>query len=111
MSKYSAEMKMEVVKYVVEENHSQRDAVRKYGIPRTQIQRWLGLYEYHGAEGLILKNGNYTGEFKIYVVEYMHTNHISFMEPAAKFGIPSHSTVMTWERIYYEEEREASVHE
>jgi transposase len=37
----------------------------------------------------------------------MHANHLSIRETAAKFGIPSYSTVGTWERIFYEEGREA----
>ena len=107
MSKYSNELKMEIVKYVTEKNHSQGEAVRKYGMCKSQIQRWLYLYEHHGAEGLLMKKFTYDGQFKINVIEYMHTNNLSFMETAGKFGIPSHSTVMTWERIYYEEGREA----
>lgn len=42
----------------------------------------------------------YTGDFKIYVVEYMHNNGISIRQSAAHFNIPSPSTIVKWERIY-----------
>lgn len=101
--KYLTELKMEIIKYVLEHGHSQGDAVRKYGITKFQIQKWIKLYQNHGIEGLSLKKGSYTGIFKVSVVEYMHNSNVSAFDTAARFGIPSVSTVLSWERIYYEE--------
>jgi transposase len=102
MSKYLHELKLEIVLYVIEGNHSQGDAVRKYGIAKSQVQKWIKLYQNHGVEGLMIKHGTYTGDFKIAVVEYMHNCNASIFDTAAKFGIPSPSTLQKWERIYYE---------
>jgi len=103
MSKYSNELKMEIVQYVIGKNHSYGEASTKYGITKEQIQKWVKLYKYHGTGGLCNKNYKYSGEFKINVIEYMHNTKSSVFDTAAYFGIPSRSTVSNWERIYYEE--------
>ena len=41
------------------------------------------------------------------MVEYMYANHLSLNETAVLFGIPHKITLSKWERIYYEEGREA----
>ena len=107
MSKYSYEQKLEVVLKVIEEGYGQKLAGSLIGACRGDVQKWVKLYQEHGAEGLRMKKGVYDGEFKISVIEYMHANHISVREAAAKFGIPGHATVCKWERIFYEEGREA----
>jgi len=45
---------------------------------------------------------NYSGDFKVTAVEYMHKNHLSLSEAAPAFGIPTTSTLSKWEKIYYE---------
>ncbi len=61
------------------------------------------MYRKNGVEGITKKNRNYTGYFKIHVVEYMHTHQISSLETVSLFLIPSHSVVDKWKRVYYEE--------
>ena len=80
-------------------------------MPKAQLRRWVHLYEQHGAEGLLKVSATYSGEFKIHVVEYMHTNSLSITEAANLFCIPSATTVGKWERIYYEEGPEALLEE
>ena len=79
----------------------------KYGVHPSIVQKWVHKYEMHGAEGLFKAPGNYGGEFKIYVVEYMHAKNMSLKETSHHFCIPSDTTVAKWERIYYEEGPEA----
>lgn len=57
--------------------------------------------------GLSTKHGTYTGEFKVSVVEYMHNTGASIRKTAAHFNIPSFRTVSRWERIYYEQGKDA----
>lgn len=103
MSKYTYEQRMKAVLDVVE-NHMSSNAVGKVlGCGSKHIRRWVKRYELFGIEGLLLKNGTYTGEFKQRVVEYMHEYHLSIFETAVLFGIPTDVTVGKWERIYYEE--------
>ena len=104
MSKYSLEFKLNVVKYCIEEQHGFKEAAKHFNIPaKENVQKWVRRYQEHGVAGLIKnQKASYTGEFKINVVEYMHTNHLSAMETAIHFRIQT-PVVLKWERIYYEE--------
>jgi len=103
MAKHSYEQRMEAVLNVVEKHMSIRDSAKLSGIARALIHRWVMRYEQFGVEGVILKHGTYTGEFKQRVIEYMHENHLSVSKTAVLFGVPTDVTVGKWERIYYEE--------
>lgn len=103
MSKYTYEEKLEAVLRVENEGLSPGESARILGCNRSDVRKWLGLYREHGAEALIPGGASYDGEFKIMVVEYMHSNHLSAQATAAKFGIKGISNVIKWERIYYEE--------
>lgn len=107
MSKYSYEQRLETVLLVTEKHMSNKAAARQLGTGVEHIRRWVKRYEQFGAEGLLLKHGSYTGEFKQHVIEYMHKNHLSISETAVLFGIPTDVTVGKWERIYYEEGAQA----
>jgi Transposase and inactivated derivatives len=107
MAKYSYEQKFEVVLAVVEKGYSAKEAGDIIGACKGDAQKWVKLYQEHGVEGLLMKHGSYDGQFKLSVVEYMHANHLSIRETAVKFGIPSHTVVGKWERVYYEEGSQA----
>ena len=102
MSKYSFEEKYEAVQRVLD-GMSICDSARIMGVDESRVRYWFHLYENHGWE--LLRNGgaSYDGAFKVMVVEYMHSNHLSCLSTAAYFGIKSSSQVVKWERIYYEE--------
>ena len=103
MAKYSLEEKLEAVLRVIEDGMSKQQSAKILGAHKSRVHQWVQLYIEHGQEGLVMKNGSYTGEFKQSVIEYMHVNHLSNRQTAAKFGIPSPTVVDKWERIYYEE--------
>jgi len=107
LAKYSLEFKLKVVKYILDEKNSSEQASKIFDVPVSPIKRWVKRYEIHGSKGLLMKQGSYTGDFKLNVIEYMHDNHMSINEAAAHFGIPSDATVGKWERTYYEEGSEA----
>ena len=107
MPKYSYEEKLEAVRRVIEDGMSAKQSGRILGTSEKPVARWVALYRQFGPEGLLLKHGSYSGEFKISVVEYMHENHLSLTQTAIHFGIPTESTVSKWERIYYEEGSQA----
>lgn len=105
MSKYSNELKLEIVKYYLEERHSLSECSKKFNIKhKEQIRKWIKKYEEHGAEGLLKRfKSSYDGNFKQNVVEYMHENHLSAAETAYYFNLGNNAIVNKWERIYYEE--------
>jgi transposase len=102
MSKYSFEEKCEAIQRVLD-GMSFGESARILGVNKAQLQRWFHLYENHGWESLRNGGASYDGAFKVMVVEYMHSNHLSFRTTAAYFGVKNDSNVAAWERIYYEE--------
>lgn len=103
MAKYSYEEKLEAVLRVIEDGMSAEQSGHILGTSKAPVERWVARYKQFGPEGLLMKHGSYSGDFKISVIEYMHTNHLSLFQTAVKFGIPTDATVGKWERIYYEE--------
>lgn len=102
MSKYSFEEKFEAVQRILD-GMSIRESARIMGVGNSLVQKWFHLYENHGWEALRNGGASYDSAFKIMVVEYMHSNHLSYVSTAAYFGIKSATHVAKWERIYYEE--------
>ena len=102
MSKYTFEEKYEAVQRVLE-GMSIIDSARIMGVDESQVRKWFHLYENHGCEALRNGGASYDGSFKVMVVEYMHSNHLSCSSTAAYFGIKCQAHVAKWERIYYEE--------
>jgi transposase len=103
MVKFSIEKRIDAVNEVVMKQRSKIQVSREFGISLPVIKRWVSRFEKHGIEGLLMKRGSYTGEFKVHVINYMHQNHLSLFQTATHFGIPSDATVGIWERIYLEE--------
>lgn len=105
MSKYSKEFKLKAVQYCIEQHHGYEDASKYFNIPSTTtVLEWVRKYKERGFEGLCRNEKIcYDGKFKQNVIEYMHTNHLSATETAIHFNLGTHSVVLKWERIYYEE--------
>ena len=99
---YSTELKLEIVQRYQQGNISMNDLAKQYHVHKSDIAKWNAAYLEHGVVGLCTTHGTYTGDFKVAVIEYMHSTGASIRNTAIHFNIPSHSTVMTWERIYYE---------
>ena len=103
MAKSTYEQRLKAVLDVIEKHMSYKSAGRLMGFDDETVRGWVKLYEAFGVEGLTLKHGTYSGEFKQHVVEYMHENHLSIFETSVLFGIPSKTTVGKWEHKYCEE--------
>jgi transposase len=103
MAKYTSELKLKIVKYVLEEFHSSNEASKEFNIEVSIIKIWVRKYNKHGEKGLLKNNIVYDGEFKKNVIEYMHSNHLSLTETAIHFNLAGVSVVTKWEHIYYEE--------
>ena len=110
--KYSDEFRLKIVKeYLGGKTGGVNLLSAKYGVHHSAIEHWIHLYEMGGIEALFTTSGSYSGEFKVYVIEYMHQHYLSSTQTAAYFHIPSPSTVLQWERIYYEEGKEGLLKE
>lgn len=107
MMKFSYEERLEAVLNIKEKHMSIRAAAKLLGCNYEHLRRWLRRYEEFGVEGLVLKPGTYSGEFKQHVVEYMHENHLSAFKTAVLFGIPNDGIVGKWKNIYIKEGSQA----
>lgn len=104
MGKFSNQFKLEVVEYYINGNGGYSAIAKQFGVNHELLRRWVKKYQQHGPEGLLKhKLSSYSGDFKVYVVEYMHNNHLSLAETAFRFRLGSNTIVSKWERIYYEE--------
>ena len=105
MSKYSSEFKIKVASKYLNGGVSYRDLCKEFGIPRPeQIRRWTEQARVHGLASLETKNtwNEYSQDFKITVVEYVHTHEISRAQAASHFGI-SNTQVNAWDRIFIDQ--------
>lgn len=104
---YSAELKLEIVQKYLHGEGGLKKLAEEYHIYKGDIQKWRDAYLEYGMEGLNTKPRTYTGDFKVSVVEYMNNTGTSLRKTAAHFNIPCRDLISRWERIYYEEGKEA----
>ncbi len=102
MSKYSNKFKLKVIEYYLNYDYGYMKVAKYFNINHEHLRKWVKKYQEHGVEGLSKNNIVYDGNFKQYVVEYMHDNHLSLAETCIQFNLGNHHVVGRWERIYYE---------
>ena len=100
--RHNLESKLMIVKYVLDENHSFWEASDFFGVAYQTIRTWVKHYEHEGISGLTIKNKGYSGEFRVYVVEYMRKHKLSLAQTAIQFSLPDHTRVRIWNKIYDE---------
>jgi transposase len=98
-SKYSYEQKLKAVLAVIEDYRSMRSVAKEMCADKKEVSRWVALYKQFGQDGLLIKNGSYSVEFKLSVIRYMKENDLSYFKTAVKFGIPCGSVIGRWNRI------------
>ena len=104
---FSTELKLEIVQKYETGTISLKELAKEYHVDDSQVRQWKDAYFKHGVAGLCTTYGTYTGDFKVTVVEYMHKIGASLRQTAAHFNIPSKNNIVKWERIYYEQGKEA----
>ena len=103
--KYTTEFKLKVVSYYLENDCGYKTTAKHFDIPGfCMVYRWVKHYEKHGVAGIIGSDSGveYDGEFKVAVIEYMHSNHLSHSKTAIEYNLSGADIVERWERIYLE---------
>lgn len=100
--RHNLESKLMIVKYVLEEHHSIWEASDFFNVAYQTIRIWVKHYENEGIKGLTIKNKTYSGEFRVYVVEYMREHNLSLVQTAIHFSLPDHTRVRVWNKLYDE---------
>ncbi len=103
MSKYDYETKLKIVREN-EQGYGRKYLSDKYGLKESTIKNWIHLYEMYGEEALnkSMSKTNYTGEFKLSVLQYRQNHKLSYNETAEHFSIKNPSTIANWNRKYEE---------
>ena len=66
---YTLDIKLQVVKYVVNEKHSIGEAVEHFKIPYQSIRIWIKHYEHIGIAGLSIKHKKYDDKGPLYLLQ------------------------------------------
>lgn len=103
MSTNLYELRKIVVKEYLKGNYSMRELARKFDVSPSSVSKWVKLYKQHGNEGLYSSAEIYSGEYRVYVIEYMHKHQLSLAETARFFTPLSVATVKRWNDIYMED--------
>ena len=98
MSKYSDELKLQIVKEHQELKLGAKSLQKKYGIHHSLINQWISQYELTG--NFTKPNRNYSGEFKLKVLNYQQEHHLSDPQTALIFQIPGQGTICAWRKKY-----------
>ncbi len=85
MSKYTEELKKQIVLEHKIKHYGARVLQRKYGIPRSLIRQWIAQYELNGK--FTEPARHFSGEFKLKVLNYQQEHNLSNLATALIFGI------------------------
>lgn len=99
MAKYSYEFKKKIVDAYLNGEGGYRYLAQKSKLPdKSILQNWVRAYQAFGDKGLLRsrKNGSYTFEFKLSVVELYLTTEMSYQELAVSAGLNNLSLVARW---------------
>jgi len=101
MTKYSRAERLAAAQ-TVEAGDSVPNVAKRLGMSRQVVQWSVRLYRGQGEAGFQAKKASYTASQKLVILETMHSQGMSNVEAAVKFGIGTASTIWEWERRYLE---------
>ena len=109
MAKYSKEFKLHVINEYLHGYMGTLALAKKYQIASpSQIQIWVRKYKQTGIKGLQSKERQeYTGEFKLNVLNYMKTTGASYSQTAIHFGLSDLGTIANWNATFLKDGVEA----
>lgn len=104
MAKFSDDLKLNVVKDYQDGHLGIRSLAEKYGISKSEVGRWIQLYERFGSGGLVSKKykQTYSFQFKLDVLRFIERTGSSEMEAALHFGMKNPSRITAWKKAFRE---------
>jgi transposase len=99
--KYGYTFKLECVQEVLNEHQSCCSVSKQKGFSKSQLQKWVRLYNNYGGKGLLpSKNRIYSIDFKMKVLKSLSQEHLSLSKACLLFNIPSESTIVKWKKDF-----------
>ena len=105
MSKYSQEEKIRAVQAYLAGEGGFETIAKKYGVSSGILWQWVEQYKLNGE--LTKPTGNFSGNFKLKVLNYQQENHLSDLQTALAFGITNVGTICAWRKKYITDGTEA----
>ena len=99
MSKYTFELKIEIVSAYTRGDGGYQYLAKKYHISSPSIvSRWVNAYREFGEEGLLRKRKHaiYTVQYKLDVIELYMTTELSINDVANYFGMNNPPLISSW---------------
>lgn len=99
--KYSAEFRLEVVRYRTTA-HSNHETAKKFNIDPTTVERWYSFYQREGKESLraVNKFAEFDADFKLKVVLSVLNEKLSLREAEKLYNLRSKTVITNWLRQY-----------
>jgi transposase len=101
MSRHSARFKRAVVKdYLSGKYGGSRGVAHRHGVDHGTVRKWVAAWRAHGEAAFQKKYSRYDGQFKLKVLQFMHTKALSCRETASVFDIRSPGVISLWKGRY-----------
>ena len=101
MAKYSEQFKHAIVQQYLSGAAGYRQIGKEHGLPHSTIRTWVYLHGVHGKDGLAKKFSHYSAKFRLFVLQHMWNEGLSYKKAAAIFNIRSAGCLAHWERCYH----------
>lgn len=102
MAKYDERFKLKAVEQYAKGRASYREVAMAFRIEASQLRRWVASYRLHGQAGLSRKVAHYSAQFKLEVLDRVHSEGLSDRQAAALYDIRSTAHIGHWRRQYDE---------
>jgi len=101
-NKYTFEEKVNAVLDYINGKRGVTQICNDLGLSRTELYKWVRIYDNHGETGLLtkLKNRNYSKEFKEEAVFAYLNGEGSYNDLSSTYDIPSPTTLKNWVKKY-----------
>lgn len=101
--KHTEQFKLGAVECYLQGTRGLQLVSQEYGIDKSMLRRWVGLYRKHGKDGLAQRKPcPYDAVFKMSVLQHMWDNALSHTQAAAVFNVRNTQSVANWARRYQE---------
>jgi len=98
MTKFTAEDKLKAIHRYVNGNESFASIGSSMGTAKSEVIKWVQLYQHHGTEAFTKPYTGYSTQFKLDVLNFMNEQGTSIRETSARFNISSHSSLIRWKK-------------
>lgn len=101
MTKYNEQFRQRIVDEYLAGGIGIKSLAARHSVGRTVIRRWVASYREHGSAGLRKKRTCYDAKFKLFVLQRMWRDELSYGQVSALFDIRGAGCVAGWERLYH----------